>query len=99
MRTKPPWTDDNYQHAQCPTLRIGFADSWWIIRANGGHIIASTQDPGELQRLIRLESEQGFGAVELLVQGRHPCGCHGMKAASLPSSPTPLALSLEDLGL
>jgi hypothetical protein len=103
-RTSPPWREGG------PALRIGWDPEAgeYIIRANGGHIIGATSCLEELGELIKFESDWGYGAVELKLQGCSTCrGSHGLKSAptissrARPSRSTSRgsALTLEDLGL
>lgn len=105
LRRDPPWIDTSYIRAFAPTLRVGYADGWWIIRGRGGEIVGSTRSDEQILQLIRLESNNGFGAVELHLRGEAAHGCHGLANRLRPvvgrvnPGSKAQALSLEDLGL
>lgn len=81
---RPPWREG------VPSLRVGYdpTSGEWIIRAPGGHIIATTDSLEEVGRLVRHECDYGYGSVQLLVSGRHPDSTythHGLRQQSKPS--------------
>jgi hypothetical protein len=99
LRTSPPWTDSDYIHAHGPSLSVGYADGFYIIRGAGGEIVGSTQSLDRVGEAIRVHCEMGRHGPNAPFSSQPGCAGIFPETRSAASAQELANITLEELDL